>query len=171
MTTVQLTLPTPHPAQATIITEAKRFNVLSCGRRFGKTTLGMDRLIHPALRGKPVAWFSPTYRLLSDAWRSLQSTLHPITVRKNESEHRMELRGGGVVEAWSLDNADAGRGRAYAAIVIDEAALVANLERGRGKSQFGSDAHGLQRRRVVPEHAEGERRTTSTRCTRRDTAC
>ena len=89
----------------------------------------MDRLIHPALRGRPVAWFSPTYRLLSDAWRSLQSTLHPITTRKNESEHRLELRGGGVVEAWSLDNADAGRGRAYAAVVIDEAALVANLER------------------------------------------
>jgi phage FluMu gp28-like protein len=81
------------------------------------------------LRGKPVAWFSPTYRLLSDAWRSLQSTLHAITVRKSESEHRLELRGGGVVEAWSLDNPDAGRGRAYAAVVIDEAALVANLAR------------------------------------------
>jgi hypothetical protein len=89
----------------------------------------MDRLIHPALRGKPVAWFSPTYRLLSDAWRSMQSTLHAVTARKNEAEHRLELRGGGVVEAWSLDNPDAGRGRAYAAIVIDEAALVANLER------------------------------------------
>jgi phage FluMu gp28-like protein len=89
----------------------------------------MDRLIHPALRGKPVAWFSPTYRLLSDAWRSLQSTLHAITVRKSDSEHRLELRGGGVVEAWSLDNPDAGRGRAYAAIVIDEAALVASLDR------------------------------------------
>lgn len=89
----------------------------------------MDRLIHPALKGKPTAWFSPTYRLLSDAWRSLQSTLQPVTVRKNESEHRLELRGGGVVEAWSLDNPDAGRGRAYAAIVIDEAALVANLDR------------------------------------------
>jgi phage FluMu gp28-like protein len=59
----------------------------------------------------------------------MQSTLHAVTVRKNESEHRLELRGGGVVEAWSLDNADAGRGRAYAAIVIDEAALVSNLER------------------------------------------
>jgi len=81
------------------------------------------------LKGKPTAWFSPTYRLLSDAWRSLQSTLQPVTTRKNESEHRLELRGGGVVEAWSLDNPDAGRGRAYAAVVIDEAALVASLDR------------------------------------------
>src|ERR1035441_4883440 len=128
-TTVQLRLPTPHPAQAKIIRESKRFNVVCCGRRFGKTLLGQDRLIHPALKGKPVAWFSPTYRQLSDAWRGLQSTLQPITARKNESEHRLELRGGGVVEAWSLDNPDSGRGRAYAAVVIDEAALVADLER------------------------------------------
>jgi hypothetical protein len=128
-TTVQLRLPTPHPAQATIIREAKRFNVVCCGRRFGKTLLGMDRLIHPALRGRPVAWFSPTYRQLSDAWRALQSTLHAITVRRSESEHRLELRGGGLVEAWSLDNPDSGGGRAYAAVVIDEAALVADLDR------------------------------------------
>ena len=127
-TTVRLTLPTPHKAQQKIILESKRFNVVCCGRRFGKTLLGQDRLIHPALKGRPVAWFSPTYRQLGDAWRSLSSTLQPITVRKNDSEHRLELRGGGVVEAWSLDSPDSGRGRAYAAVVIDEAALVVNLE-------------------------------------------
>ncbi len=129
MTSVRLTLPTPHPAQARIIKESKRFNVLCCGRRWGKTVLGQDRLIHPALKGKPVAWFSPTYRLLSDAWRGLQATLYPITTHKNEAEHRLELRGGGVIECWSLDNPDSGRGRAYAAVVIDEAAMVPELER------------------------------------------
>ena len=128
-TTVKLTLLPPHVAQARIIQESKRFNVVVCGRRWGKTKLGIDRLIHPALMGKPAAWFSPTYRQLSDAWRELQSTLHPIIARKNESEHRLELRGGGVIEAWSLDNPDSGRGRAYACVVIDEAALVTDLER------------------------------------------
>jgi hypothetical protein len=121
-------LQTPHPAQAKVIAERKRWNVVSCGRRWGKTTLGMDRLIHPALKGKPVAWFSPTYQILLEAWRSLGSTLHPVTTRKSDAEHRLELCGGGVVEAWSLDNIDAGRGRAYAAVVIDEAAMVQNLE-------------------------------------------
>jgi hypothetical protein len=105
-----------------VIAEARRFNVLACGRRWGKTTLGMDRLIHPALKGKPVAWFSPTNRQLSDAWRNLTSTLYVITTRKSDGEHRLELRGGGVIEAWSLDNPDSGRGRAYACVVIDEAA-------------------------------------------------
>lgn len=30
--------------------ESKRFNVVCCGRRWGKTQLGMDQLIHPALQ-------------------------------------------------------------------------------------------------------------------------
>ena len=73
----------------------------------------MNRLIHPALKGKPVAWFSPAYKMLGDAWRQLCSTLHPVVTRRSDSEHRLELRGGGVIEAWSLDNPDSGRGRAY----------------------------------------------------------
>jgi hypothetical protein len=148
-------LQTPHAAQRKIIAEAKRWNVCACGRRFGKSTLGMDRLIHPALKGKPVAWFSPTYQILLEAWRSLAATLHAVTTRKSDAEHRVELCGGGMVEAWSLDNVDAGRGRAYAAVVIDEAAMVANLERAwtqsirptltdhRGEAWFLSTPQGL----------------------------
>jgi len=123
-----LELPQPHAAQQQVIDAAKRFNVLCCGRKFGKTVLGMDRLIHPALQGKPVAWFSPTYRQLADVWRELQLRLRPITRDLNQVERRLELRGGGVIECWSLDSPDAGRGRGYACVVVDEAALVPNLE-------------------------------------------
>lgn len=70
----------------------------SVGRRWGKTVLGMDRLIHPALKGKPVAWFSPTYKLLADSWRELRSRLAPVTQDKSEQEKRFELIGGGVIE-------------------------------------------------------------------------
>jgi hypothetical protein len=88
----------------------------------------MDRLIHPALQGKPVAWFAPTYRLLSDVWRQLEKTLDPLIARVNQQERRIELHTGGVIEMWSLDSPDAGRGRAYATVVIDEAAMVPNLD-------------------------------------------
>lgn len=88
----------------------------------------MNRLILPALQGKPVAWFAPNYRLLSDVWRQLQTVLEPVIVRPNQQERRLELRGGGSIEMWSLDSPDAGRGRAYAAVVIDEAAMVPSLE-------------------------------------------
>jgi hypothetical protein len=87
----------------------------------------MDRLIRPALAGRPTAWFSPTYRLLSDAWRELQATLGPATRNVNQQERRLELRGRGSIECWSLDSPDAGRGRAYAAVVLDEAALIVDL--------------------------------------------
>lgn len=126
---VELTLPKLHPAQEQIVREARRFNTCCLGRRAGKTVLGQDRLIRPALKGLPVAWFAPTYRLLSEAWRSLQTTLYPVTAAINQTEHRLELVGGGVIECWSLDSPDAGRGRAYAAVVVDEAALVADLQR------------------------------------------
>ena len=123
-----LTLPRPHSAQQRVIDEAKRFNAVCCGRRWGKTELGMDRLIQPALHGKPVGWFAPNYKLAAPVWRELQNRLHPITRDISQQERRLELQGGGTVEIWSLDSPDAGRGRAYAAVVADESALIPNLE-------------------------------------------
>jgi hypothetical protein len=111
-----------------VIDEAKRFNVLCCGRKFGKTELGMDRVIYPALQGRPTAWFAPNYRTLADVFRELQRRLHPVIREASAAEKRIELRGGGVIEAWSLDNPDAGRGRGYALVVVDEAAIAPTLE-------------------------------------------
>src|SRR5215469_11329187 len=126
--TIELSLPAPHPGQLQIIRESRRFNVVCCGRRWGKTVLGMDRLIHPALEGLPVAWFSPTYKLLADTWRELRTALEPVTRDKSEQEKRIELISGGAIELWSLDSSDAARGRKYAVVVIDEAAMIASLE-------------------------------------------
>jgi phage FluMu gp28-like protein len=129
-----LTLPRPHPAQYRVLMESRRFNALCCGRRWGKTTIAIDRLIRPALKGKPVAWFAPTYKLLSEVWRAVHTQLAPITIRRNESERWIELIGGGKVDCWSLDDPDAGRGRAYARVVVDEAALVPDLEQAWQRS-------------------------------------
>jgi hypothetical protein len=125
---IRLRLPKPHKAQRAITRDAARFNVVCCGRRFGKSTMGVERLIQPALAGKPVAWHAPTYRMLIPAWRDVRKLLAPITVRRSDQEHRIELMSGGVVEMWSLDDLDSSRGRAYARIVIDEAARVVRLE-------------------------------------------
>ena len=127
MRTFRIKLPRPHPAQRSVLDNARRFNALCCGRRWGKTTIAMDCIVRPVLAGKPVGWFSPTYRQLGDAWRQLAMTLKPVMLRANESEHRLEVIGGGSLECWSLDNPDSGRGRAYARIVVDEAAHVADL--------------------------------------------
>ena len=109
------------------MSEARRFNVVCCGRRFGKSTLGINRLT-PALEGYPVAWFSPTYGMLTEIWRETKNAYHPLTVRKDESRRRLELSTGGVIEFWSLENFDAVRGRKYKHVVVDEAAMVRYLQ-------------------------------------------
>jgi phage FluMu gp28-like protein len=110
-----------------MLREARRYNVAACGRRFGKSTLAIELLSRPALEAQPVAYFSPTYKLLTEVWRYLESTLRPVIRRSNATERRIELLTGGVIECWSMDNPDAGRSRRYARAVIDEAGLVADL--------------------------------------------
>jgi hypothetical protein len=101
---------------------------LNCGRRWGKTELGKDLVAEAALSGLHVGWFAPTYKILADAWRELVLTLKPYTARSNAAEHRIELVTGGALEMWSLvGGEDAGRSRAYARVIVDEAAMVPNL--------------------------------------------
>lgn len=130
MPTIRLTLPRPHVAQQQVISEAKRFNVLCLGRRWGKTTLATDRLVQPALAGYPVAWFSPTYKMLSEVWRETVRILRPVIRTPNAQEHRLELITGGVVDMWSLDDPNAARGRKYRRAAIDEAAMIRALREG-----------------------------------------
>jgi hypothetical protein len=121
-------LPALHAGQRRVAQEARRFNVLACGRRFGKTTFGIDRNVHPALRGLPVVWFSPTYKMLAEVWRDAKRILAPVTRHVSTQEKRLELVTGGTLDMWSLDNPDAARGRKYSRAVIDEAAMISGLE-------------------------------------------
>ena len=128
MPTLRLTLKNPHPAQRRILSRATRFNVVCCGRRFGKTIFGEHRIIRPALAGYPTGWFAPTYKILADAWRDVIRDLKPVIAKPNETAKRIELIGGGSIEFWSLEDEDAGRSRKYKHVIIDEAAKVKRLE-------------------------------------------
>ncbi|HEY0072991.1 MAG TPA: hypothetical protein VGB77_02740, partial [Abditibacteriaceae bacterium] len=79
------------------------------------------------LEGYPVAWASPTHKMLKESWLETRRTLAPLTVAANASDHRIDLITGGVVEMWSLENFESIRGRKYKRWVIDEAAMVAHL--------------------------------------------
>jgi hypothetical protein len=137
-TTIDVPALQPHPGQQRIVEEASRFNVLACGRRWGKTDFGVDLCIDLAAEGHPVGWFAPNYKFLEDAWNVMYQTLEPAYgkhLRANKSERRMQLAGGGVVEFWSTQPAQAGddesmvaRGRKYKRIVYDEAAHARRLK-------------------------------------------
>jgi len=128
MRTIELVLPEAHPAQAQAHAEARRFSVLDAGRRWGKDVWQLERLVEPALHGYPVGWFFPTYKMLGDAWRESKLALQPVTARKWEVEHRIELLGGGVFDMWSLQDPDKARGREYKRIAVNEAGEVAQLQ-------------------------------------------
>lgn len=126
-TKIRLTLPQHHPGQQAVVDHARRYNVVDCGRRWGKTILGEERAIRTALAGYPTGWFAPTYKYVTEVWRDLTRLLGPVLSARNASDLRMELITGGIIEVWSLTNPDAGRGRKYKRVVTDEAAMVPNL--------------------------------------------
>lgn len=133
---VRLSMPTlertvrlarPHPAQQQILAEKKRFNVVALGRRAGKSKLAQQLLVECALERKPGGYFAPTYKLLDEFWRELKLVLREIISEKSEQEHRLQVFGGGTIDCWSTDTGDPARGRRYATVVIDEAAMVPRL--------------------------------------------
>lgn len=127
-TTSVVKIPKPHIAQRRILEQASRRNVIPCGRRFGKTTLGTYRAIRPALDGYPVGWFAPSYRMLTEVWNELRFRLAPAASRTNSTERRIELYTGGLIEMWTADDPDAGRSRKYKHVIVDEAGLIRHLE-------------------------------------------
>jgi len=117
-----------HVNQDHIIQTAKRFNVLKCGRRFGKTSLAEELVIDPALDGYPVAYYSPTYKDLADFWRVITDTCYEVIASKNEQLKQIRLITGGVIDMWSMDEPDSGRGRKYKRVIIDECEKAPKLE-------------------------------------------
>lgn len=126
-------IPSLHRGQIAVVEGASKYNVVRSGRRWGKTTLGQERAgdtMLPAVAGKVdrrVGWFSPNYPLFLEAWDRLVQMFGPIAVYCNKGEKRILLLNGALLEAWSLDTDDPGRGRYYHRIIIDEAGLVPNL--------------------------------------------
>jgi len=121
-------LPELYPLQQQIKDEATRFNVLCIGRRAGKTYLSTHLILETACAGYPAAWFVPDYKVAIEAWRDIVRPVRHIATKINATERRIELPNGGVIEVWTLENEDAGRGRKYKRVVIDEAAMAPHLK-------------------------------------------
>ena len=126
--TIHIDLPTLYPLQQRIKAEARRFNVPCIGRRAGKTYLCTHLALETASEGHPVGWFVPDYKVALEVWRDIARPLKGIATKQNATERRIELPNGGVIEVWTLENEDAGRGRKYKRVIVDEAAMAPRLE-------------------------------------------
>ncbi len=78
--------------------------------------------------------------------------LQPVTFRKSEQEHRLDLLGGGSIEFWSLVDPDSSRGRKYRAVTINEAGLMKNLSYA-WNNVISANTYRLQGRGDVRLHA------------------
>lgn len=125
---IPLILPPLYEKQEQIKDEGLRFNVLDIGRRAGKTFLGIHLALETAALGYPVGWFAPSYKYVLEVWRDLLRPVAGIATKINATERRIELPNGGLIEVWTLENEDAGRGRKYKRAIVDEAAMVAKLK-------------------------------------------
>ena len=120
-----------HDGQKRVFEERKRFNVLACGRRWGKTRFGVYLALKELAKGKLVGWFAPNYRYADEAFEELIESLGgrdgPSVQSVNSQLKTVRLKNGGVFECWTLENEDAGRSRKYHLVIVDEAAQVRKL--------------------------------------------
>jgi len=123
--------PILHEGQIDIKSHAKRFNVINCGRRFGKDILCIDLAIDILEKGGKCGWYQPTYKSLMEVWRACKRILAPIIPKNgiNVLDKRIEVTTGGLIEFWSLDgDPEASRGRDYDRVIINEAAKARQLQ-------------------------------------------
>ena len=68
---IQISLNKLHLAQQKVLKESKRFSVLICGRRWGKSTMAQNLLSEPAIERYPTGYFAPTYKLLEPTYKEI----------------------------------------------------------------------------------------------------
>jgi hypothetical protein len=157
VTEIEIRLRKLHPAQQQIRAEARRFNVVSCGRRFGKTDFGLDEAIDGKkglLEGYPVGWFAPNSRYYEEAWVAAVRTWRPSPRASRSRRSASRCMNGAVFECWDLEDPDAGRSRKYGKVIIDEAAKAKKLK-DAWEQAIAAHARRLRRQRVVPLLAQG----------------
>ena len=120
----------PRPLQFDVLKSLKRWNVLVCHRRFGKTVLCINKLIASALRSKKerprFAYIAPYFRQSKlIAWDYLKHYTSVIPgVKYNEAELRCDLPNGARITLYGADNYDALRGIYLDGVVLDEFAQM-----------------------------------------------
>jgi len=102
-----------------------RFKVLSAGRRWGKTRLGVNECLDVAAQGGRAWWVSPSYKTSEVGWRPLRQIVRKIPGAEIRLVDRVvNFPGGGFVAVRSADNPDSLRGEGLDFVVMDECAFM-----------------------------------------------
>lgn len=121
---MQIVLPTLHPGQVKAFQLKGRFKAIRCGRRFGKTELGITVACNSAANGQSFGIFAPDYKILSETFNGCAQILDPIIKASSKVEGVIRLINGGRIDFWTLNNPRAGRSRKYHGVLLDEVAFA-----------------------------------------------
>lgn len=124
--TAAVALPTFHRAQAKLrwLMTQSRYIVARCGRRWGKNVVGESVACDDAVHGRIVGWFAPENRRAAESYNVMHETLMPVKKNASRQDHVIRTITGGRIDFWSLEDENAGRGRKYHRIIVDEAAFT-----------------------------------------------
>ena len=120
----------PRPLQEKIHNELKRFNVICCHRRFGKTVFAINHLIMTAceIPNARLAYIAPTYRqgkaVAYDYLKEYTDPLMKLGGKRHETELKVDLWNGSRIQIFGSDNPDALRGLGFDGVCMDEFALM-----------------------------------------------
>lgn len=123
-----------HPTQKIVASDTHRFRVVNCGRRWGKTTLGILEMVAKAVfkEDARICYIAPTYQQARDiAWNELKKVTLPI--QRNVNEARLEVtvgtKNGGQSIIWlrGWESVETLRGQRFDFVVIDEIASMRNF--------------------------------------------
>ena len=128
---MRIELPKPHINQQQILECDRRFIVVMCGRRFGKSELSQIIGIKEAIKGGQVAYITPTYKLAKAFFERLTGALQ---FKNNISNLKIYCPNNGSIEFYTGERLDNLRGRKFHLVIIDEASFIPDLENGWNNS-------------------------------------
>ena len=120
----------PREHQKAVHNKLKRFNVLVCHRRFGKTVLCINELLKKAMQNtltRPRYYYlAPTYSMAKrTAWDYLKEYTSVLpNVTYHETELRADLPNGARIQLLGCERPDSLRGLYIDGVVLDEVAQM-----------------------------------------------
>ncbi len=125
--TITIAMPRPHPAQRQIFSSSARFQVVFAGRRWGKTELGVDRIIRGICQTPGLYWWvglSWRSASMKRAWRLLGRRLRPAGAQIREADKEIRVPNGSEIWLRTAERPDSLSGEGVRGVVLDEFSMM-----------------------------------------------
>lgn len=114
-----------HPAQMVMHNDNARYQVDACGRQFGKSQYGTNKIVATGLMGGKALWLAPTYKVTDVGWEPIQHLARQVPGAKIRlDERKVRFPNGGLIVVGSADLPNSHRGPNWDLVVMDEAAYI-----------------------------------------------